>query len=438
MTLVRVTTHALLWLLWSGLSGCTCGGTAAECADGSQRYRIGERFAHADGCNQCTCLSTREISCTERSCVVPKPGDGGSVDEPDAGSEPDGELPRPASDCVDVDEDGFYTCLDENYPEWPQVVDCDDTRWFVQPGGYEFPDNGIDDNCDDLIDDQPACACNLTGSLSAADMSAAFDLCDDSVLNVTKSGNAAQFGVYEDYFGDVAPKEGACLLAISTGAAGSSDIISGGSYCSSCGEFALASDCAADPDPQGSTERVCDLATLSLRLRPPANAKGFEFSFMFLSAEWPEFLCLAYNDTFYTVVETDAVNGGEPANVSFDPQQREITVNVGFFEAPRNWSTPLSNTPFGASAFGTGCTSFAEPTCTLPEYCDEEGADLSYQGSGSGWLVTRAPFEPGEEEISVKFTIHDEADSIYDSLVLIDRFRWVPYRPPAGTSKPTE
>ncbi len=41
----------------------------------------------------------------------------------------------------------------------------------------------------------------------------------------------------------------------------------------------------------------------------------------------------------------------------------------------------------------------------------------------TGWLRTNWPIQGGEE-FTLTFSIHDEGDAIYDSLVLIDNFRW--------------
>ena len=158
---------------------------------------------------------------------------------------------------------------------------------------------------------------------------------------------------------------------------------------------------------------------------------------MFLSHEWPEFLCLEFNDTFYAGVETDAVNGGAPTNAAFDTQGRAITVNVGFFENPTpagaGWTVPLDGTPF-AMATSDECTYDPNPGCTLPSYCDDPALDAR-RGSGSGWLTTTVPVMPGEQGVRLKLTIHDEGDQQLDSLVIVDGFRWLPHEVVLGTEK---
>jgi hypothetical protein len=56
-------------------------------------------------------------------------------------------------------------------------------------------------------------------------------------------------------------------------------------------------------------------------------------------------------------------------------------------------------------------------------------------GSGSGWLRTAAPVLPGETRMRLTFSIHDEGDPSLDTLVLLDRFEWLPTEPDIGTAK---
>ncbi len=67
----------------------------------------------------------------------------------------DGVIERPL--CQDVDEDGYG---DQPYCDPPQEVDCDDRNPYVNPGASENCGNGIDDDCDELVDDDDGdCAC---------------------------------------------------------------------------------------------------------------------------------------------------------------------------------------------------------------------------------------------------------------------------------------
>jgi hypothetical protein len=67
----------------------------------------------------------------------------------------DGVIERPL--CQDVDEDGYG---DQPYCDPPQEVDCDDLDPYVNPGASENCGNGIDDDCDELVDyDDGDCAC---------------------------------------------------------------------------------------------------------------------------------------------------------------------------------------------------------------------------------------------------------------------------------------
>lgn len=426
----------MLFCLASGLVGGCSAPPPPLCVHQGQGLGLGERVPAGDACNECTCLSTGRMDCTERNCdgTPPRPvpsADAGTGPSPevDAGSPTvDAGNPRPPSDCVDQDEDGYYTCLDENHPEWPQVVDCDDNKWFVQPGGYDFPDNNLDDDCNGTPDDVAVCSCtSAADAVGPTEMVSAMDLCDTTLIEAETVGLAVQMGVFSSFYDHIAPRAGDCLTVLSTGEAGATDL-------QSTVLDTLASCAFDDPLPDSEDAEICDLAQLRLTLRPPSNARGIEFSFMFLSSEWPEWLCYDYNDTFYTLLRSDAVNNGEQTNISFDSEQRQITVNVGFFEQPRGWTVPLDDTPLGEHDFADCPFSPLNESCSLPDYCASD-VDLGFVGSGSGWLQTRAPVTPGEDPIDLIFSIHDEGDGNYDSIVVLDGLKWLPYPPPVSTTK---
>lgn len=430
----RLSALASIVSVSAALSGCfgTEGDPAPTACDfNGRQLTIGETAAHPDGCNSCTCWVDFVLECSTRLCE-----DDGPRDIDDAGP-----VDRPPSLCRDDDLDGFFTCVDLVYPERPAAVDCDDTRFFVQPGGYEFPNNAVDDDCDGDIDETAPCVCNV-GSTTPQDITGAIGLCGDTLTSARKSGVDSQFGVMTSYFDDVRPidaEEGvapppSCLAVLSTG-----DALD--DFNLSVSHIGLPQCSFPDPEPNPGLRDGFpnfDLAQLHLKLKAPKNAQGFQFHFMFLSAEWPEFLCQVFNDTFFAVVDLEAT-GGNRLNIAKDPQGRRISVNVGFFEAPREWTTPLGNTPYGRveSSLTARCNEIpADPTCMLPEYCSSSPAvDLAYTGSGSGWLRASAPVRPGEEDIEITLSISDKSDSGLDSLVILDGFVWTPEAPPLGTLK---
>ncbi len=246
-------------------------------------------------------------------------------------------------------------------------------------------------------------------------------------------------------------QNGSDTVAPGTFLGGHKDVQSGTNFNSS----------GTDPDPNpedgnhggyGSgydSDYVYDLAQLSIEVKKPSNVEGFAFDFMFLSSEFPEYLCQIYNDTFYALVTTTSL-GADPVNVSFDANDNEITVNNAFFEPANQWTTPLQLTPFGAHETYATCPytpgsnwedlfddMLGADECTLPDYCSEPEA-VNTVGSGSGWLTTTVPLASTDDTVKITFSVHDEGDGQLDSLVLIDHFRWVVDAEDVSTEKPPE
>ena len=415
--------------------------TTCTLVDGSE-IQVGESGSAGD-CNTCVCTSALALNCTERACDDAGPAviDAGTAG-PDDGGVLDGGADAGVDEgpCHDNDHDGYYNCIDPNHPERSQLVDCDDERFHVQPGGIEFPDTPEDDNCDGSNTDFTTCECN--GLTAAADIGNAMDLCGDSVVSATKSGDAIQFGNVDSYRGVIDPRRrprspteplvilgNTCLASISSGDATGTRTDVEASSCN-----------FGDPDPAGpqAGTEICDLAQIHFTLHAPPNAQGFAFDFMFMSQEWPEYLCLIFNDTFYAIVNNDqAVHHGAPTNAAFDLAGRPVTVNVGFFENPAQWTVPLDGTPYGTGTSSGGCPTPGpppyQPGCVEPSYCNDPNLDTR-AGSGSGWLTTTVPVKPGQD-FELTMSIHDEGDQIVDSLALMDAFRWLPFEPPLATGK---
>ncbi|UCF98832.1 MAG: von Willebrand factor type A domain-containing protein [Spirochaetaceae bacterium] len=149
-------------------------------------------------------------------------------------------------------------------------------------------------------------------------------------------------------------------------------------------------------------QQVYDLHRIRLELRAPGRARSFSFDFNFFSSEFPEYVNQNFNDTFYAVLEAASTNNGQPTNIAFDANNNSIEVDNNYFQNPFH---PIPNA-------GTG---------------------FDYHGS-TGWLRTSWPIRGGEQ-FTLTFSIHDEGDGIYDSLVVLDNFRWHGYDA-VGTTDP--
>ena len=147
---------------------------------------------------------------------------------------------------------------------------------------------------------------------------------------------------------------------------------------------------------------VYDLSQITLTLQAPVGVKSFSFDFNFFSAEYPQYINQNFNDSFYAILRAGSTNNGKSTNIAFDSNNNAIEVDNNYFQNPFH---PIPNT-------GTG---------------------FDYHGS-TGWLRTSWPINGGEV-FTLTFSIHDEGDAIFDSLVILDNFQWHQYEA-VGTTDP--
>lgn len=176
-----------------------------------------------------------------------------------------------------------------------------------------------------------------------------------------------------------------------------------------------------------------DPVMLTLRIRTPGNARSFSFDADFFAADYPEWVCGGVNDVFVALL--DSSYAGTPAN----PADKNLAV----YAAPNNDRYPLGvNLARDATGLFTQCmngtmgceSGIAQQmaSCTSTAGLIGTGLDVpesfecdidSLRGGGTDWLTVRGNVIPGEI-ITLRLAIWDTADPAYDSLILLDDFRW--------------
>ncbi len=365
-----------------------------------------------------------------------------------------------ADENTDADGDGYTTCGGDC---------CDSSECarpeLVNPGAFDAAGNGVDDDCDGSLDNTAA-ACDVglpSRPRDLLDYARAMELCNPTsdgsprwgVISATLTKVDGTPGAHPDAasirpgFGSgLPPLAGGSFALLSSGhaaAPGQTDpshfdwedsarngVTSGfpADYLAAHGGALPGGTTIGCPAPLGSEAQ--DPVMLTLRIRVPSNARSFRFASNFFSAEFPEYVCSAYNDFF--VVLLDSTWAGVPAN----PADK----NLAFYRHPAGQVYPVGvNLARGDSGLFTQCldgrtgcfgTTGMITTCTgtgqlagtgfdtlSPGACDR----TSLAGGATGWLVTSGNVTPGEV-ITLRMGIWDTSDQNLDSVVVLDSFEW--------------
>ncbi|MEX1369135.1 MAG: choice-of-anchor L domain-containing protein [Nannocystaceae bacterium] len=363
-------------------------------------------------------------------------------------------------DDSDADGDGFGACSGDCCDGGA----CTDAQ-LVNPGAFEVVGNELDDDCDGLIDEPPqTCDAGLSSSSGdALDYAAALELCQtteaepaepqDRTWGVIEAsltradGSGAPLPVQRSLrpgFGNlVGRQEGDRMVVLSTGHAADADD-SDPAYApfepgQSLGTVAsvpadwLAANGGVMPNPAGCLEpwntNANDSAMLTVRVRAPTNASSFSVKMFFLSAEYPEWVCSEFNDFFVTLVDSSADNPDDKNIAIYDDDGTSWPVGVNLVMVADGLFTQCDNGQVGCArdlgADYLGCVGDALLDGTGfdandPETCE---ASQTLAGGGTGWLRMSGNVTPGET-FEVRFAIWDTSGSIYDSVVLLDDWRW--------------
>ncbi len=363
--------------------------------------------------------------CTAASCNDGRACNGVEVCNPSVGCQPG--TPDNGSDD---DGDGYTDAQG----------DCNDCVADINPSAAEIGSNSVDEDCDTQA---PAVVPSCDGSLSLTSSSAldgarALGLCKVGVgvrwgalaaqyvqPNGVASTNSAGYGLLPR-FGANNPREGSAMLALSSGAARAPG---DPGYTAPRPGLQKGYTSAFVPG-LSTTTRHCnainfaqpyDGAALQLTIKVPSNADRMAFDFSFFSADWISGMCNSYNDQFAVTMKVD---GSSAPAINLAPDELGDVMSVN-------------------STFMAACTCPTAPTCSYGIYdvnCSL-GSDLlsgtgfqtgelaGHSHGGTGWLTSSVPVTPGAN-ITVTALIYDSGDGTYDSLALLDAFRF--YRAPAG------
>lgn len=330
---------------------------------------------------------------------------------------------------ADLDGDGYT----------PAQGDCNDCDPRMNPGAYDFPGNGVDEDCNGIIDDEPTdCDVGLPmDGNNAMDAAKSLGICrvhdpakrnwgvvharwvfpdgttssKNDFFNGCQAGppNAQSRGLLTSFGPNVKPRAGDSMLALSSGIAraGKNGDSPEGADMGTCSNtppgFPINSpSCPAQILPSTTAN---DAIALELEIRTPTNAKSLAFDFNFYTFEFPHYYCTDYNDFFVALLESGNKNVPANKNISFDSKGNPVSVNNAFVEVCEPNSV-ANGTPFECK-LGTA---------------ELEGTGFEGHAATS-WLQTQAGVIPGET-IRLRFAIWDTGDHALDSTVLIDNFRW--------------
>jgi hypothetical protein len=360
----------------------------------------------------------------------------------------------------DADGDGFTT----------RDGDCDDCLKTVNPGAYDIPGNGVDEDCDDKAADPAECDQGLAmDSRAAEDAARAIGLCTFTTAKSRAWGvisarytDASGTGKFSDpraagllpRFGAAQPRSGKTLLALSSGVARAVDQPG---FTAGCDAFdsmdtcaSGTTDCVVGPGkpPAGypKDSSVCmqagrgifasdimqiyNQAALELKIRVPSNAKAFAFESIFYTHEYPEWICEIFND-FFVVFKDPKPAQAADGNIVFDANRDPIGVNTGLLavcdssvqsrQAIKTFTCDQGTALLRGTGYGRG-----ESDC---------GSFTDSGGASTGWLKTTAPVKPGEV-ITLRFAIWDTTDALLDSTVLLDHFQWITFEADPEKSTP--
>jgi hypothetical protein len=339
----------------------------------------------------------------------------------------------PPPDTADIDGDGDgYVGRD----------DCNDKDPAINPGAFEVPGNGKDDDCDGKVDAVASCDESVSfDTKEASSLAAALGVCRKTTE--AAAGKDKTWGLLsakietidgvgtplprqyaaQPAWGPLMPREGKRVLTLSTGSA---RLPTQMDYIKPLDTLLTKNTDNEGTLPEGwpvhhpscavpSTKKAYDSVALKLSVRVPTNAKSLRFDFDFYTSEYLEYACSAFDDLFAVFAKTKAPLGSKAIanNIVFDAMGRPInTTSTEFLTACTPGTTTAGSLTFACSK---GRAELATTGFSDSETDKQHGA--------TSWLRTTTPVVPGET-LDLTFVIFNVSDHILQSTVLLDAFTW--------------
>jgi hypothetical protein len=306
---------------------------------------------------------------------------------------------------IDNDKDGFNAC-----------DDCDDNDPNVNPGAFEVPGNGKDDNCNGQVDEIVTCDMGLASdSMDPLDMAKAMDVCDKGAMATYPTvADAKAHQVASDWGTVFKPQFGTTMAALSTGIAADKDDTKplfdmantpqpGTNFGKTGTPFPMgftSAPYACGSGTYNDTANVNDYTELKVQLKVPTNARSFAIDAVYLTAEYPTSLCTSNNtflfdDPAFIALDSQAFKGNI---ASGGAHGRALSVKSGL----------ITQTSMMQLA-GTGM--------------DKDVGGGVPAGGATTWMTFEAPVVPGET-ITLRFIVFDMNDGVFDTQLVLDHFRW--------------